>query len=154
MQERLATFMLSQGQPCTFEDNLPEDDSDVEAIAPPYPSEKENDSETSEDEDDENDDDYLILNNPANLGVLASESDSDSSYHDSDSHSAEEMNELRIHFTIFHSKLLRLCVKPFILYLKQLYNGCDPAFLVKILTSLNQLISLKSTPRLLYINVI
>ena len=89
IQEMLPDFMLRFGQPCTFKDNLPEDDSDVEAIAPTYTSETENDQETTEDEDDENDDDYLILNNPANLGVLASESDSDSSYHDSDSNSAE-----------------------------------------------------------------
>ena len=89
MQEMLTDFMLRFGQPCTFEDKQPEDDSDVEEIAPPYTSETENDSETTEDEEEENDDDYLILNNPANLGVLASESDSDSSYHNSDSYSVE-----------------------------------------------------------------
>ena len=89
MQEMLPDFMLRFSQPYTFEDNLPEDDSDVEAIAPTYTSETENDSETTEEKDEENDGDYLILNNPANPGRLASKSDSDSSYHDSDSHSAE-----------------------------------------------------------------
>ena len=79
--------MLRFGQRCMFEDNLPEDDSDVEAIATPYTSEPENEQETTEEEDEENDGDYLILNDTANLGVLASESDSDSSYHDSDSYS-------------------------------------------------------------------
>ena len=43
MQEMLPDCMLCFGQPCTFEDKQPEDDSDVEAIAPPYTSETEND---------------------------------------------------------------------------------------------------------------
>ena len=51
IQEMLQDFMLRFGQPCTFEDNLPEDDTDVEAIHPPYTSETENDSETTEEED-------------------------------------------------------------------------------------------------------
>ena len=58
IQEMLPDFTLRLGQPRTFEDNLPEADSDVEAIVPIYTSETENDSETTEEEDEENDDDY------------------------------------------------------------------------------------------------
>ena len=89
MQEMLPDFIICFGQPCTFEDMQPEDDSGVEAIAPPYTIETENDQETIEDEGEENDDDYLILNILSNPGLLAAESDSYRRYHDSDSHSAE-----------------------------------------------------------------
>ena len=78
MQEMFPDFMLRFGQPCTFEDNLPEDDTDVEAIVPPYTSETENDSETTEEEDKKENDGQFILNNAETVGVSASESDSDS----------------------------------------------------------------------------
>ena len=89
MQEMLPDFILRFGQPCTFEDMQPEVDSGVEAIAPPYTNETENDQETTEEEDKEEKDDQFILNNPANLGLLASESDSYRRYHDQDSYSVE-----------------------------------------------------------------